>query len=432
MDERIAGFMDTLKKNLEGLPAEEINQAVSYYEEYLNDAEEAGKDIGEVLQQLDLPDAISLAIKADTSIARAKRNPGLKNFAKAMSYAFKGIKTPAAFTGVSLFVFIAYLLVITFAAGAFSLLIGAAGAFSIAVCEALAIPSGFVLEKIGTIGIGLLAAGICLFVSYSFYKLCRLLIVLSASFIHRLQKKSAIKLSGNSDTETSPGLKRRSGKPVLVISIITLSGLVLFMVSGLPVRYFTLFNSMKPQNVSVRTMEYEASKIKNISIATAQSHINLTRGASDKIAVSYEQPDWLDYDSSATSDTLNFTEKSNGRLSLFKIISLHESVTEVNITIPADYNPKSVKLESTGGFISIKCLVPDLKAVTYTGNLAFTSPEKKQEGFSLKASTGTGSIVVNNKPVKQKPDGTSIYTSNTGNNSSIVLESSRGSINIAN
>lgn len=426
MDDRIAGFIDILKKNLEGLPEEEANEAVSYYEEYLNDAQEAGKDISEVLQQLDLPGAISSVIKAETNIARAKQNPGLKNFAKAMSYAFEGIKTPMAFIGVSLFVFISYLLVLTFAIGAFAILIGAAGSVSIAIYEALAIPSGYIFERIGTIGIGLLAAGICLFASYGFFKFCRLLIIFSANVIHRLQKKTALQLPEEATAGTHN--KERFRNPVPVLAIITLAGLVLFLVSGLPARYFMIFNSMKPQNITVRTMEYDAGQVNSISVVTAHSHINLKRGNSGKITVSYEQPDWLDYESSVSEGTLAFKEKSNGRLSLFNLISLHESVTEVNITVPENFSPKSINLQSTGGYITTEGFTSGLQVNTYTGNIIFTGAGNGQGKYGLRASTGTGTITVNNKQAGQKSSQNTLYSNNINGNSNIVLLTSRGSI----
>src|SRR5690606_34528353 len=118
-----------------------------------------------------------------------------------------------------------------------------------------------------------------------------------------------------------------------------------------------------------RTLEGDLAEINEISIATAHSMIKLTTNATDRIVINYEQPDWLDYEMGTRGNKLFFYEKSNGRLPLFKLSSLHESRTELTVSIPKDYTPEFVELESRGGFIFIDEPVQNIRAKTYTGEI---------------------------------------------------------------
>ena len=108
MDDRLKAFLKELEQKLTGMPEKEIKGVLDYYEEYLNDALEEGKNPDELLTHMDSPDKISAMIKAETSIKKAQSNPGLKNYSKVLKYAFSAITAPFAILLFSLFIFISY------------------------------------------------------------------------------------------------------------------------------------------------------------------------------------------------------------------------------------------------------------------------------------------------------------------------------------
>lgn len=59
MDNRITIFIDKLKYQLKDLPEEEVLEAVNYYEEYLNDALDAGNDIDSIISKLEPTEKIA-------------------------------------------------------------------------------------------------------------------------------------------------------------------------------------------------------------------------------------------------------------------------------------------------------------------------------------------------------------------------------------
>ena len=189
MYDRASSFIESLKNQLEGVPEEEIQEAISYYEEYLNDAAEAGKDVDEILARLGSPQEIAAMIRTEASIAKVQRSPGLKNFNSAVRYAFAGVTTPFAVLLLSICVALSYGIVAVFFVGAFAISAAAVVATLGLVYQAFDIPAKFTLEILGTLGLALFTAGILLLAAYMLYKLGKLFIKISASMVGLIMKK---------------------------------------------------------------------------------------------------------------------------------------------------------------------------------------------------------------------------------------------------
>ena len=427
MDERISSFVEGLKKELDGLPQQEISEVISYYEEYLNDAVEEGKDLDKVFNELDSPEKIAGTIRMENSIIKAQRSPGLKNFTGVSRNAFKGVTTPLAVISLSIVVFISFCMVGVLFAGAFVFFAGAAVIALGLVYEALKIPQHFIMEIAGTIGFGLLGAGICLLGAFSLYRLGKLFIRISTQLIRRILLQSGKSVPEMEKQVT--GRKMRLSRIVAVCLIITAVGLLLVSVSGLPGRYFTIFNSMKPSNITMRTSEYDPGNINKISIVTANSIIRVTTGTSDKIVLSYTQPDWTDYNIESNGSMLSFYEKSNGRFPLFSIMSLHESMTEVVVSVPKGFDPEIVTLETQGGHINISGLAANIRAKTFSNSIRL-STEGIMENLNIKANTWNGEIIIDGVKTGQKTNEGIEYYKNTNAAKTIELSSSNGTIHI--
>lgn len=428
MNKKILDYIESLKKQLEGLPKEEVNEVVGYYEEYLSEAVDAGKDIDKVISEMDPPEKVADMLKTETSIARAERSPGLKNFANALRNAFSSVSTPMSVFLLAIVEFMTFgMIIILFGSALVSILTAAIVSFAL-IYEAIKIPPRFTLEIIGTIGIAMMIGGIFILLANYLYKSVKLFIRFSSGLIRLILKKS-----GRTAPESIKQEKNKSPKYKLamyaLLAMLTL-GTMLAAVSGIPWRYFTIFNSMKQENtIKNVAFEYNPEQISKVSIVTAHSNIRIMRNSSEKIILAYEEPDWLDYEIHNNGSTLSFREKSNGRLPLFPLVMLHESRTELVVSLPRNFNPGTLSIESTGGSIFLSGLAGSIEAKTLNGSIDYSSGGVT-ENINIKANSRGGKIFASGIEAGQKiGEGIEYIRGNQGEKI-VKLNSINGSINI--
>lgn len=428
MDKRIVNFIETLKIHLEGLPEKEVQEAVGYYEEYLNDASEAGKDLDQVISELDSPEQIASGIKAEISITKAQHSPGLRNFFSALKSTFKIVSTPFTMLLLSIFIVASFGVVAMFFVASGLCAIAGTAVGAVIIFQAFKIQSKFVLEIIGTLGMGLFGSSICVLLSVCFFQLARFLIKGSAYVIHNILKKPKKPLFQVKEEDTARRTKLIRGMQIILAAMVI--GLLVFFASGLPWRYYMIFDSVRPQNVVKKIVgEYDAADINKISIVTAHSRIKILQGDSNKIILSYEKPDWLDYEVANNGSMLSFYEKSNGRLPLFDLVSLHESPTELEISIPMGLDAEIISVESKGGHIVISNVIENISAKTLNGNITLET-KGLTESFNLKANTINGKLMVDGNLVGQKVNKGTEYYKNIQAEKTIELVSSNGNVNV--
>lgn len=428
MDEKIKAFLEELDLKLSGLPADEKEEALGYYKEYVNDAIEEGVDADELLSRLDTPESIVAMVNAETSIRRAQKSPGIRNYSKAVKYARFSITRPLSLFLFSILIFATYgvavILFLGTVAGASSALV----LFSAFFYEAFKIPLPYTAEIIGTAGIGVFGAGLCLFIACVFFKLCRLFFRLSAGLIARMVKKPAKPIPGNGEKKNHGNKKH--GIAIKAILGAIAAGLALAFISGLPVKMFMIFNSMKPTDISIREWEYDTGGVNDIDITTAHSEINLVYGKFDKIKLTYEQSDWLEPLISCDNGQLSFKEKANGRMPMFSLVSMHENKAALTITLPDSFKTDNISLESKGGFIRIGGSANDISAKTYTGSIYIKlGPDAKPE--SINARTTKGIIMAGGRNTGQKTSNGTIYQAyeeDMQNGIDFIIETVRGNI----
>lgn len=432
MDERIKKYLKELEQQLAGLPEIEQEEAMDYYTEYVNDALDEGVSPEELLSRLDPPEKTAAVIKTETSIKHFRSNPGLKNYSKLVKYARLGLTRPLTVLMFSLLIFTTYCIAILLFLGT---VVSAAAACLILpalIYEALNMPSGYLAEIAGTIGMGIFASGLMLLTAYGFYVLCRPLFRLSANLISiMLKKNTGHTFTADSDSLTFKGRKKSLHKTFNAILLIIAAGLLITVATGLPVKMFMIFNSMKPSNITMHSQEFAVSEVSKISINTVHSVIRLKEGSSDKIELKYEQSDWLEFNISLNDGELVFTEESNGRMPLFPLVTMHENRAELTVTLPAGYNPDKVALESRGGFLYIENTLVPVEAKTYTGSIFISAAGKATAAGgsgSVSARTSTGLIQAEGKNVGIRTANGTEYEHKTENSESIVLETERGNI----
>ncbi len=421
MDERIKIFIYDLKKHLIGLPDEEVSKAVGYYEEYLSESLEVGNNLEEVLIELGSPEKIADTLKREANITRAESHPGLKNFSRAIMDAFKSVSAPLSVFSLIFTALISFGMIAIIFGGAVVIGIGAAVVMLLSIYQAFTIPFNFILEIGGTLGIGFMGAGILSLAALYLWIWGKLFIKLSTK-----QVRLILKLSGKAVTKPIKPEHRRLWPAVRLLLIVSAVGLILFGVSGLPWRFFTIFNSMKPEgNINKVVTEYAAADISKISALTAHSIIRIGEGSSDKIVITYEKPDWLTHEISNNGGVLDFREKSNGRLPLFSLISIHESQTELSISLPKGFRADSILLQSTGGNMFISNITENLDAKTLTGEIQYSRGTLKS---SIVARTKSGNILVDGAQAGKSINGWKEYDNGANKGNVVKLTSTSGSI----
>lgn len=427
MDERITNYIESLKKHLSGLPEEEKSAAVDFYTEYLSEALEAGKDLDEVIGELDSSEKIAGMIKTETSIIKAQHSPGFRNFSNALKNAFKAVSAPLSIFWLCIVEFISYSMVVVFFGGAFACGIAGGAAFLVFAYESIRAPFNFWLEKLGSLGAGFLSFGILMLAAVYLYRCGKLFIKFSTNMVRSVLKKSGKPMPEMENKEDNILRKKRTVPSLLIIMA---AGVILFGISGIPWKMFIITNSMKPEGMIKNiSLEYDPSSVNRISAETANSIIRLAEGSGDKITLSYEEPEWMDYSVDNNGGMLSFHEKSSGMLPLFSLVSLHEGMTELTISLPKGCNPDSVSLESTGGHIFISAQAENIDAKTLNGNIN-CDLNGGESGYDVKASTRNGSIMVDGIETGTKNEGVIEYNKGVQSDKKIELTSTSGSINV--
>jgi uncharacterized membrane protein len=427
MDNRITNYIESLRKYLTGLPDQEASEAVSFYTEYLNEALEAGKDLDKVIGELDSPEKIAGMIKTETSIIRAQHSPGFRNFANALRNAFKSVSTPLSIFLLAIVEFVSYSMVAIFFGGAFACGIGGAAAFLTFAYEGIRTPFNFWLEKLGSFGAALFTMSLLMLAAVYLYRCGKLFIKFSTNLVRSVLKKST-KPMPEMEKKKETSLRKKRIVPSLLV--IMAAGIILFGISGIPWKIYVITNSMKPEGMMKNiVLEYDPSSVNRISAVTANSVIRIIQGEGDKVLITYKEPEWMDYSVDNNGGMLTFHEKSSGMLPLFSLISLHEGMTELTISLPKGCNPNSVSLESTGGHIFISAQAENIDAKTLNGNIN-CDMNGSENAYDVKASTKKGSIVVDGTESGIKADDTVEYYKGMQSGKKIDLTSTNGSISI--
>lgn len=428
MDERISKFIERLKKELAGLPENEIHEAIGYYQEYLDEAYDEGKDIERVIEELESPKSIADAVRTEMSLINAQKKPGIRNFTRALRNAFRSVSKPIYIFLISIVELMAYSMVAMFFGGAFAAGAGGVVGFLALAYEGIRMPGQFGIEKLGTFGFALLTGSLLLMTAVYLYRGGKLFIRLSSRLIATILNKSGKTIKPVEEYKGQKDIKMVRTVPILLV--ILAAGILIAGISGLPWRYFVISNSMRPEGMIKNiSKEYNTRDISRLSIITANSEIRIARGSTDRIVVSYEQPDWMEYEDDVNGGMLTIREKPNGRLPLFQLITLHESKTGLSVLLPRDFNPDSISMESTGGHIFLLALAGNMEAKTLNGSINIGS-SVDIDSYDISAGTKNGTIFAGGISTGVRKGVYTEFYRDSGSDKKIDITSINGSINI--
>ncbi len=425
MNDKIDSFIKSLESQLRDCPSNEKDEAIQYYREYLSDALESGEDPDLVMRKMGSTEKIAAMIRMETSIAKARKSPGVRNYGGVMKNTFRIVTTPFSMFSLSIFVLLTASIFILFFAMAFCTALCAIMTLAVSVHEITKMPGEFLMEIMGTLGMGLMVAGIFMFLTLSFYKLTRLFIRLSVWFIDKILKKPK---QNPLVMEKRTTLKSHQTKVAIwVFSAISATGLLLFAVSGLPMRYFTIFNSIKPENIEIQSYQMDMDEIDDIFIEAVHSIVTISEDSGNEVRFAYEKSDWLDGDFQTEGKEFRFRERTNGRLPFFDLVSLHESLTELRISIPKEYDGK-ITIKSIGGHVIVSNPSYSLQVKTMNGRVEVDIP--RIDLMNITAKNKNGGIYVNGIQMGERADEGTQYQSATNTERTMELETTNGDIHI--
>ena len=160
-------FLASLREGLQGLPTEDIEERIAFYDEMIEDRMEEGRTEAEVLAELGSVESVIAQITAETplvKLVKEKVRSGRKGKGKALTTALLALGSPiwlslmiAAFAVVLSLVAAAWAVVISLYAAALGLAVGGVGCVAFAVIYVL---RGNIPGAAFAVGAGLAAVGL--------------------------------------------------------------------------------------------------------------------------------------------------------------------------------------------------------------------------------------------------------------------------------
>ncbi len=370
MTNKLEDYLNKIRKALHGWESADINDAVAYYEEFIEDALEGGLSENQILDKLGKPEQIVKTIKTEKNIQNAESNPGpLKLLKSIIGVPF--LKVSIVMGGI-IPIITAYLLYIL----AVISYIAVAGGILFSVYAIRQIDPQYVWSVIGMIGLAFISAALFVLFGFTIWKIANLITMHTMKLLRRFLNREK-QLSPRKYAEG----KRHRTKSVLIILLITFTvGVIMLLPSGLPERYFSIWNSRMPDNYKNREMQFLPEKGKSISIETLNSKVIIRNSDSGRITVLYQQPDWMKGNIKSEESVLSISEEPNGRLPCMHFVSRHEGMTSVTVGLPEESLTESIKVHTNGGTVEV------------------AAPVSKQYGIT--GETEKGTIIVNNKIIK--------------------------------
>lgn len=355
MTKALEDYLKNIKEALSGWEPADINDTVSYYEEFIEDALEQGLSEKQILKKLGKPKQLIKTIKTENNIRRTEVSPGpLGLFKSIIGIPF--LKASIV-TGAIVPIVTAYLLyilsVVSYAA--------IAGGILFCIYAIRQIDPQYTWSIIGMAGMAFISTAVFGFFAFLIWRIANLITLHTMKLLRKFLNKDRGINKDQSTADNRASRKRVKGKRVALTFLFIFAIGVLFLIpSGLPVRYFSIWNSRMPYKYTVKKRSFPADEIKTISVKTLNSQVILKTGDSDKVAVQYQQPDWMTGIITKEGTNLSFTEKPNGRLPYMYFVSRHEGMTSAEIDLPALKAIATVRVQTNGGTVEITQPVTDL------------------------------------------------------------------------
>jgi len=346
----INGFFAAAREGLANLGAEQVKEALSYYEEFAAEALEAGKTEAEVLERLGKVEDLIANLRSDASISRAETAPGPGTLTRAAHGGFRRLAGAAGRASIVSAAALPYLLAMALYVLAFVCLLGAFASVAAGILAFLDVSPAFPASKVGAAGIGIIGVSV--------FGLLAAGLRFSADALARLTLGLMRKgLGKGGPAVPAPKSRRRGRGKALAIAAggAFILGLALVVFSGIGTRYFSIWDSIRPADIATRSGEWSLSAIDSIELSTLNSDIVVMESSDHPgtVRAIYEEPDWMRGSFAIGGGRFVFREVSNGRLPFLRLAAAHRGTTAIRLEVPVGWKPGRIEAASVGGSVDL-------------------------------------------------------------------------------
>jgi uncharacterized membrane protein len=344
-------FMASVRAGVADLSSEPAEKALEYCQEFISEALEAGRSEEEILKRLGSPEQIVAHVRAEAALSGAESSPGPLRLITARRNVLRALADSAAKASLVL----ASTVPLTLAYGLYILavaaLIGAilwAGLMGFGVTT---MPAMYVREMIGVAGVAVMGAALLALMAVGLWRAADAMNRVTL----RILKENLRKGRPGGQPDSAQPHAGRAGRLVLACALAALAGIGMLIASGLPMRYFSIWNSARPESLAVRAWSYPVKEVRGIEVETLNTNIVIeaAKTPAPSIQVTYEEPEWMVGESSVRDGTLVFRETSRGMLPFMEYIARHPGVTVVRIAVPRGHRALDIEAKTTGGEILV-------------------------------------------------------------------------------
>jgi len=390
------GILASIRAECAGLPEESIRQTLEFYEEYIADALEAGHSEEEILERLGSVKEIAAQARAEAALTGAEQSPGPFRMIGAGRQVFRGLAGSAAKFSLILGASIPYTLALGLYLCAVAAFVGALVMAALMGYGISTMPNADIMAKIGTAAAGLFLTAFLCGIGLGLWSAAKGITRVTLRVLRRGLRRDRLM---DRQTENPPQRTGMLKAAFLICAVAALIGIGGILPSGLPVKLFSIWNSMKPGNLDTRTWSYSTAEIREIEIAAMNSEIVLetAAGSQGAIRVTYEEPEWLTGAPAVENKKLSFREISSGTIPFMDFIARHEGMTSVRIEVPSGYRAKSITVNSQSGDVSAALPADIIRIETTSGDIRF---EAGKTPYRIRVSAPRGRILVNGKTLE--------------------------------
>ena len=355
MTEILKDYLKKIRGALKGWMSKDIDDSVSYYEEFIEDALEQGLSEKQIINKLGSPEKIVKTIKAENNIRKTEDRPGPLKLMKSI------IGVPAmkvsAVLGAIVPIVTAYLLYILSVVS----YIAIAGGILFSIYAIHQIDPQYARSIIGMIGLAFISAAVFGLFGFIIWRIANLITLHTMKILRQFLNNGRTIDTKRTSLDKRTARQRLKGKKVVLTFLIIFSiGVVLLIPSGLPARYFSIWNSRMPYTYTEKTAQFNAGEVKTIIVETLNSKVLLKNNDADRLKITYQQPDWMEDEITREGSGLSFKEIPNGRLPYMKFVSRHEGMTAVTVELPLKNAVNAVTVRTNGGTVEIPKFIASL------------------------------------------------------------------------
>ncbi len=384
-------YLKKIREALQGWTPVDIDDAVSYYEEFIEDALEQGLPENQILNRLGSPEQTIKTIKAEHNIQKTEDKPGPLRLMNSI-VGIPALKVSVVLGGIVPIV-TSYLLYIL----AIASYIAIAGGVFFSVYAVRQINPQYEWSIIGMAGLALISAAVFGTFGFLTWRIANFITIHTMKLLRKFLNRGRITKTRQTESRIYATGKVRKGKKVLsAFLIIFLIGVVMLIPSGLPTRYFSIWNSKMPSNYTEKEMHFPADEVKTISIAALNSKVILKKTSSDQVTILYQQPDWMKGNVKKEESNLSFAEKPNGRLPYMQFVSRHEGMTSVAVGIPEKNTVDTITITTKGGTVELTQQIADnynISAIAQPGKIVLDNRVLKDNTLHYRTK-GKGTIYI--------------------------------------